>query len=161
MEIEKKYLIKSLPPRFDSFESADVSQSYILIDKKNGYEKRVRRITKGGITMFFLTEKSGSGLVREEIEKEIDLAEYDSLIKKAVTDELKKTRYFIPLSDSLTAELDVYGGSLSGLCTAEVEFPTEEDAAAFTPPKWFGEEITEDKRYKNRSLAVSGMPKSQ
>ena len=55
-------------------------------------------------------------------------------------------------------ELDVYDGALTGLLTAEVEFASLEASVAFRPPPWLNREITEDKRYKNKNLAVKGMP---
>ena len=63
----------------------------------------------------------------------------------------------IPLGD-LTVELDVYEGDLDGLVTAEVEFPDEASALAFDAPEWLGRDVTEDKRYGNRVLAVEGLP---
>lgn len=36
----------------------------------------------------------------------------------------------------LTFELDVFEGAYQGLILAEVEFASEEDAVAFTPPEW-------------------------
>ena len=56
------------------------------------------------------------------------------------------------------AELDVYHGELTGLVTVEVEFSSLEEAESFSPPAWFGEDITEDKRYKNKNLARNGRP---
>jgi adenylate cyclase len=53
-------------------------------------------------------------------------------------------------------EVDVYAGDLDGLVSAEVEFASEEAAAAFAPPAWLGREVTGDPRYANRALAVSG-----
>jgi CYTH domain-containing protein len=52
----------------------------------------------------------------------------------------------------------VYSGALTGLMVAEVEFPSEEAARAFVPPAWFGREVTNDSRYKNRRLATEGLP---
>ena len=51
-------------------------------------------------------------------------------------------------------ELDVYEGSLAGLVVAEVEFETTEESQRFSPPDWFGKEVTEDKYYKNSHLAL-------
>jgi CYTH domain-containing protein len=62
------------------------------------------------------------------------------------------------LDDGLTAEVDVYEGALAGLITAEVEFSSEEASSAFAPPGWLGREVTGDKRYANRALAVDGLP---
>jgi adenylate cyclase len=47
---------------------------------------------------------------------------------------------------------------LDGLVVAEIEFPSEEDAKAFQPPHWLGEEVTGDHRYMNETLATKGLP---
>lgn len=39
-----------------------------------------------------------------------------------------------------------------------VEFTTDAEAAAFSPPVWFGSEVTEDEGYANRAIALSGLP---
>jgi CYTH domain-containing protein len=39
-----------------------------------------------------------------------------------------------------------------------VEFEADVGAEAFTPPPWFGPEVTVDARYLNRSLALQGFP---
>ncbi len=41
---------------------------------------------------------------------------------------------------------------------AEVEFDDEDAARAFTPPPWFGREVTGERGYANRSLSVHGLP---
>jgi CYTH domain-containing protein len=69
-----------------------------------------------------------------------------------------KTRYFVPLENALTAEVDVYDGELSGLVTGEVEFPDAQTALAFAAPDWLGRDVTDDPRYANRTLAVEGIP---
>src|SRR5947199_335103 len=66
---------------------------------------------------------------------------------------LRKVRYRIPAGDGLDYELDVYGGWLSGLMTAEIEFPSLGASAAFQPPSWLGQEVTSDPSYKNQALA--------
>ena len=42
---------------------------------------------------------------------------------------------------------------LEGLMFAEVEFPDEETALRFVPPKWFGEDVSGDRRYSNGYLS--------
>ena len=64
-----------------------------------------------------------------------------------------KGRYRIPIASGLTAELDVYEGVRAGLQVVEVEFSSESQARAFTPPPWFGQEVTRDTRYTNAELA--------
>jgi CYTH domain-containing protein len=41
----------------------------------------------------------------------------------------------------------------------EVEFASEEDARAWTPPVWAGRDVTGDKAYANQTLAVRGAPR--
>jgi adenylate cyclase len=55
-------------------------------------------------------------------------------------------------------ELNVFRGNLQGLVLAEVEFGSTAKSAEFKPPDWLGEEVTEDIRYKNQSLAQKGAP---
>ena len=40
---------------------------------------------------------------------------------------------------------------------AEVEFPSEKEAEEFTPPAWFGDEVTNDRRYHNSNM-IFGNP---
>jgi CYTH domain-containing protein len=62
--------------------------------------------------------------------------------------------------DGAQAEVDEYGGDLAGLVVAEVEFHDEHAAQAFTPPAWFGRELTGEVEYANRSLACNGLPRA-
>ena len=69
-----------------------------------------------------------------------------------------KTRYSIP-SNELMVEVDVFEEGLLGLVTVECEFTSEDEAREFTLPDWVGHgrDVTADKRYKNRNLAVRGV----
>ena len=154
MEIERKFLINKLPEELSTFEYAEIEQCYIDLGEDGEPEKRIRRLTKNGDTLYFYTEKGEGDLCREEEEYEIPAYSYGNLRELTVSEVIRKTRYYIPLGDSLTAELDVYGGSLEGLITAEVEFEALEDSERFSVPDWFGEEITRDKKYKNKNLAL-------
>ncbi len=55
-------------------------------------------------------------------------------------------------------EADVFEGDLAPLCLVEVEFTSEKDAKGYTPRAWFGADVTEDKRYKNKYMAINGRP---
>ena len=73
----------------------------------------------------------------------------------------RRTRHRVALDGEppgLVAEVDVYGGTLAGLCVAEVEFASEADAASFDPPGWFGRELTGDPAWSNAALARHGRP---
>ncbi len=65
---------------------------------------------------------------------------------------LRKTRYEIPWKN-LKIEIDIYHGRNHGLMVAEVEFPSQASCRQFKSPRWFGREITGEKRYSNVRLA--------
>jgi adenylate cyclase len=153
MEIERKYLLEKRPAGLDEHQSRRLEQGYLAIDDA-GAEVRVRR--KDDETL--MTVKSGIGLVRGEEEFPIDAELFDRLWRLTDGRQVVKTRYLVPLGDGLTAEVDDYEGDLAGLLTAEVEFPDEAAAHAFAAPAWMGEDVTGDKRYANRTLAVKGLP---
>jgi adenylate cyclase len=153
MEVERKFLVTEAPD-LDRAESAEIEQGYLAIGSDG--EVRVRR--KG--EKLLLTAKRGSGLSRQEAEVEIDRASFDQLWTLTDGRRLVKRRYVIPHGE-LRIELDVYGGELEGLIVAEVEFASEEEAKAFDPPGWLGEEVTGDHRYMNETLATAGIPSAR
>lgn len=153
-EIERKFLVRPGPLPFDlaAGEVEAIEQGYLAQDP-DGNEVRVRR--KG--SRCFLTVKSRGGLVRQEVELELATGQFESLWPLAAGRSLAKTRYRVPLPGA-TLEVDVYAGALEGLVIAEAEFATEEESRAFAPPSWLGREVTEDRRYRNESLATHGLP---
>ena len=154
-EIERKFLVTDPPPDLDRSRGDPVKQGYIAI-ADDGLEVRIRQ--RGD--RCYLTIKQGEGRVRLEEEFEIDAERFARLWPLTDGRRIEKTRYVMPDSESgeLEIELDVYAGALEDLVTAEVEFPSEEAAEQFEPPSWFGPEVTEDSRYKNRELATHGAP---
>ena len=151
MEVERKFLVEgALPFSLNVIKEYRILQGYVLLEGKN--EARVRRRTSNDGEEFFLTIKAGTGLCRAEVEVPITSAQFKELIGVAGNRTISKTRY-------LTAEgyeVDLYHGRLNHRKVVEVEFGSEAEAQKFAPPAWFGAEVTEDKRYKNRALAIQG-----
>lgn len=147
LEVERKFLIETLPSDIDNFKKDFIFQGYLIRNEK---EIRIRNVSN---QHYFLTEKYGRGMIREEYEKELTREEFLKLLKKVDKKVVEKTRYYYPLEDGRLAELDLYFGANKGLITAEVEFETAEEAKKFVPPAWFGQDVTEDESYKNLSLA--------
>lgn len=150
MEIERKFLVKAVPENLESFDRKEIEQIYISVDPTIRLRKNENS--------FILTVKGKGSIAREEFELEITEDQYFSLLKKAETPLVSKTRYIIPLDGGLKAELDIYHKSLNGLLTVEVEFESIEQALSFNPPEWFSTDISKDKRYKNTFLALYGIP---
>ena len=153
MEIERKFVLAGPPKGLEAHPHARIEQGYVALDP-NGTEVRLRR--KGESRR--LTIKSGGGLKRTEDEGDIDPERFDALWPLSDGRRVVKTRYEVPLEDGLTAEVDVYHEALDGLVTAEVEFESEAASEQFAAPEWLGREVTGDKRYANKLLAVDGLP---
>jgi len=158
MEIEKKFLVdesKLLDAiKLNDCERYEIEQAYVSIEDT---EVRIRKIEYNyGNYQCFMTIKSSGDLVRNEVEFDIPYAKYRELIgyKMYKGNIIDKLRYHIQLENNLIAELDIYGKELFGLLVVEVEFKTEEDAKIFQKPNWFGEDVTNDKKYKNKNLAL-------
>lgn len=145
MEIERKYLVPHLPDHLDSYPCRAIEQGYL----NTAPVIRIRRDDD----RYELTCKSAGLMTREEYNLPLTRQAYEHLLPKIDGRLIRKKRYMIPLPDGLTAELDVFEGDLAPLVLAEVEFPSEEAAAAFDPPKWFGEDVTFSGKYHNSSLS--------
>jgi CYTH domain-containing protein len=147
VEIERKFLVRARPEPLPPGDR--IEQGYLAV-ADDGTEVRIRR-RAGASTM---TVKSGPGHVRVEEELGIDDRRFEALWPLTAGRRVSKVRHRVPVGDVL-AELDVYDGHLDGLAVVEVEFPSTAASAAFTPPEWFGPEVTGDGRYANQSLARS------
>ena len=144
MEIERKFLVLRLPEHLNAYPKRHIEQAYLSADPV----VRIRRVDDS----YILTCKGEGLLVREEREMPLSAAAYRRLLPKAEGTVIEKDRYRIPCGP-YTIELDVFGVTLAPLVLAEVEFPTEEEAAAFQPPDWFGAEVTYDPAYTNARLS--------
>ncbi len=143
MEIERKYLIGTLPQIKKVDKAIHIEQGYVSISPVI----RIRRTDDS----FFLTIKGKGLIAREEYEMEIGTEEYVHLSTKVDYPLILKTRYLIPVKD-YTIELDVFHGHLNGLILAEVEFDSMEAADNFSPPSWFGKDVSSDARFQNNHL---------
>jgi len=153
-EFERKFLVRELPQNLADYQVTTIIQGYLAICE-NGTEVRIRK--KGD--RYYQTIKSGFGLEREEVEIEINRQQFEILWAMTKGKRVEKKRYKIQYFHSII-ELDIYSGILDGLVVAEIEFASLKQAVSFIPPSWFGQEVTEDERYKNRNLVQYGIPKS-
>ena len=144
MEIERKFTIKELP---------DVSQFPFHV-MEQGYlnTEPVVRVRKEDDT-YYLTYKGKGFLAREEYNLPLTKEAYYHLVEKSDGIIIRKKRYLIPYG-KYTIELDVFDEPYENLIIAEVEFDSEEEAAAFQPPAWFDEDVTFDQRYHNSNLSM-------
>jgi CYTH domain-containing protein len=147
MEIERKFLVaeQDLPGDLASYPSHQLEQAYLCTSP-------VVRIRKEDDS-YYLTYKSKGLLAREEYNLPLNEEAYRHLLEKADGIVLSKRRYRIPEKGGLTIELDLFDAPYEGLYLAEVEFSSEEEADAYQPPAWFGEDVTLSGKYQNSKLS--------
>ncbi|MGQ7846458.1 CYTH domain-containing protein [Granulosicoccus sp. 3-233] len=152
IEIERKFLVTRRPEaELQQALVEQIQQGYLIREAER--EVRIRR--KGDL--FYLTEKKGSGMSRDEHEILITEQMFDALWPLTRGMQLAKARSTFIL-DEHRLELDIYQGELEPLMILETEFTSEEQALAWSPPWFAGPEVTGDKRYKNAQLATEGKP---
>ena len=152
IEIERKFVVKQVPADLNKLTGAIIRQGYIIASE-DGIEMRIRQ--KGDC--YYQTIKTGTGLTRTEVEIKLSQDQFERMWPYTEGQRVNKTRYTLPVGDH-TAELDLFEGDLDGLILVEVEFDSVEVSEGFVPPVWFGRDVTEDDRYKNKQLAVFGIP---
>ena len=147
MEIERKYLIRRLPENLSQYQCKKIAQGYICTTP-------VVRIRKSD-DEYYLTYKGKGLMAREEYNLPLTQEGYEHMLPKIDGRLIEKSRYLIPLDGKLTAELDIFEGDLTPLIIVEVEFDSLDAANSFIPPEWFGEDVTESRKYHNSNLALS------
>ena len=146
-EIERKFLVTSI-----DFIAQSNNQNRIVQGYLNSNPSRTVRVRIKGAKGFLTIKGKGnaSGTTRFEWEKEIDVAEAESLLLLCEKGIIDKIRYEI-LVGKHTFEVDVFSGENQGLVMAEVELSEENEF--FEKPNWLGIEVTGDKRFFNSYLS--------
>lgn len=144
-EIERKFKVKEIPD-LKRYDFKCIEQGYLNTNP-------VIRVRKED-DKYYMTYKGKGHIEREEYNLPLNKESYDHLIIKSDGKIITKKRYLIPY-DKYTIELDVFENDYQGLIIAEVEFESMEEANAFAPPEWFGEDVSKDKNYTNAHLALA------
>ena len=150
MEIERKYLVKEVPEFVRRYPNERIEQGYLC-------REPVVRVRAHG-DKYTLTYKGDGLIARVEYNLPLTAEAYAHLIEKADGKVIRKTRYKIPYQ-SYVIELDffddIFIDSSEPLIMAEVEFDSLEEADGFSPPEWFGEDVSLDPRYHNSNMGNS------
>ena len=151
-EIERNWLIKEMPDlkEFNIQKIIKVNQDYVMIDGEG--EVRIRKCLMNNKTFHDMAIKIGNGVIRTEVNKDLNSDEYKQL-KSQSKGGITKT--LIVIADNCC--IHIYSGKLKGLNMVEVEFPSMSEAKKFIPPYWFGKEVSNDVRYRAKSLALNGI----
>lgn len=153
MEIERKFTVASGEWRDAVEAEIRIRQFYLAASKS----RTIRiRIIEGGDAILTLKFSSGQR-GRDEFEYPVPLAEAVEMLPFAIGRVIEKTRCHVT-HEGYLYEVDVFGGPLAGLVIAELETPDEVPDEKL--PGWLGQEVTDDPRYYNASLALGDIPES-
>jgi CYTH domain-containing protein len=150
MEIERKYLLRSIPHTLRGMPSVEIVQGWLPGER---LLERLRRVTRGAEVRHYRTVKLGSGVARIEIEEETAPELFEVLWPATRDRRIRKRRYAIA-EGALTWEVDVFAGR--DLVLAEIELPSAD--TPFEIPGWLApyvvHEVTDDASYVNATLAT-------
>lgn len=175
-EIERKFLLKKTPGNLERFTCLEIEQAYLC----DGPVVRVRKENDD----YYMTYKGSGMGSHTEYNLPLTKESYEHLAAKHDGRMIVKHRYLIPLAKEeinaeclrllsmwrekaeeesihwsdpehpLLLELDVFDPPVGPLVLAEIEFPDEESAAAFSMPDWFAEDVTMNHKYHNSNMAL-------
>ena len=126
MEIEKKFLIKTVPEHLEQYTCHLIEQAYLCTEPV----VRIRRQDDD----YILTWKGKGMMEREEYNLPLTKEGYYHLLTKADGNIITKKRYVIPLPNGRNAD--------------------KASADNFMPPSWFGADVTFEKAYHNSFLST-------
>lgn len=147
LEIERKFLVRSTDFITDAFSQKRIVQAYLNSNPDRAVRVRVKG-DKGFLTV--KGKSNANGTTRLEWEKEISLAEAETLLTICESGTIDKIRYEINVGNHIY-EVDIFSGENEGLIMAEIELQSEDES--FEKPDWLGEEVTNDERYYNAYLS--------
>jgi CHAD domain-containing protein/CYTH domain-containing protein len=149
IEIERKYLLRKLPPEVKHAPVAEIEQGYLpgktLIE-------RLRRVKTSDSVTYLRTVKLGSGLVRTEIEETATPAVFKSMWPLTKGKRLRKRRFRLADAGHVW-EIDEFLDRK--LVLAEIELISARDDVAI--PDWLARclvrEVTGEIEYLNHTMA--------
>lgn len=157
VEIERKFLVHDDGWRVGA-RPLSIRQGYLARSKAtndresntttNATSVRVR-ITDGVATLTIKTRSKG--ITSPEFEYEIPTAHAEFLLEHCEGGLIEKTRHCVE-HEGHAWEVDEFLGDNTGLVVAEIELASEDEN--FGKPRWLGEEVTHDKRFKNSQLSI-------
>jgi CYTH domain-containing protein len=149
LEIERKFLLSGPPELIHGRSARKIEQGYLPGDR---IQERLRRITDLDRILHVRSIKLGSGLVRTEVQEEIEPSLFEQLWPLTEGRRLTKKRYRFAAA-GLVWEVDEFTDR--DLWLAEVELASADQEAS--PPDWLEplivREVTDDPEYLNVNLA--------
>ena len=150
LEIERKFLLRDLPPAVANARCVEIDQGYL---PGNEIRERIRRVRGTHGTQFVRTLKAGVGIERVEIEEETTEQFFLAVWPLTRGCRVHKRRYDVA-DEQVVWEIDEFLDR-PGLWLAEIELERVDQPV--TPPEWLAphivREVTDEPEYTNHALA--------
>ena len=158
VEIERKWLMEGYPD-LPHIEEVIQWQAYLSLQPVT---VRIRSVETSEKTDYWLTIKGKGGLVRTEVEMELDEGRFFALKDLVETPSaVKRLRtYALPDGHILECSL-VDEGEATAFYYAEVEFANEEEAGSFISPVYLGREVTGQPGYTMAAYCLGKIKAAQ
>ncbi len=154
-EIERKYLIRRPAEAWleANCQGTDIIQTYLKTEAPGHSDRVRRRAGKNGVVYTHTVKRRITDLRREEQEREIDEAEYQTLLQRADPERrsIEKRRYVLAY-DGKEFEIDVYP-FWQDKAVMEIELSEETETVKLPPEIEIIRDVTADRRYTNAALA--------
>ena len=159
LEIERKYLLSGAPSEAEltAFGATPHRIEQVYLRSEDGWVRRVRKVETAGRTRYVETRKREVvGIVREELEVELDAAAY--LRRAAEADParriIRKVRHVFPFAGH-ELELDIFVEP-PGLVLLEVELEDASDVPELPPAilARLVREVSLESAYMNHEIAL-------
>lgn len=151
IEIERKFLVLNDAWRAAADPGTDYCQGYLTRVTGEGAARCSVRVRIEGDQARLNIKSATLGIRRREYEYLLPMADALEILNDLTLEAVvEKTRYHVPDGQHIW-EVDVFKGANAGLVVAEIELSHEDEI--FERPAWLGEEVSDDPRYYNVSLA--------
>jgi CYTH domain-containing protein len=141
LELEKTFLVSELPPQINGAQHERIEDGFITPYQNQPVLRLRHRGNKFEITKKAALDQNDASAHHEHT---IDLTEqeYNALLS-SFTLKIRKIRYYVSVYGK-QAEIDIFGGDLSGLITVDFEFKTPEEMQSFQPPEFCLRDVTQE-----------------
>lgn len=142
IELERTFLVKSLPKDFEKSNYAEIIDIYIPENEEHPVLRIRKRKDIFEITKKTILRGKDSSV---QTEQTISLSENEFLkLSKIKGKRLRKIRYYFNFKNRV-AEIDVYKDDLEGLVMVDFEFNLEKEKEEFQMPEFCLAEVTQEK----------------
>lgn len=144
LELEKTYLLKTIPFDLDNYPSKKLVDHYIPVESDHPKLRLRKRWDIHEITKKTLVNEWNCSIQKEQT---IDLSklEYQAL-SDLPNKFISKIRYYVPY-EWLTLEIDVFQDNLDGLILMDVEFSDIQTMTSFTMPDFCLADVSQNSAF--------------